>query len=245
MYVFQRDFMYYPFGKILIIPEEFQEISLKTPDNLNIYGWFKAPNKGQKTILYFHGNAGNLMGRSDRFEKFANQYGLLAISYRGYSKSEGKPSEKGFYLDAQAALEFLKSKNINSENIIIFGESIGSGVAVELASQHNFAGLILEAPFSSILSVAKKSYWFLPVSVILKDRFESDKKVYKIKTPILIFHATGDNIVPFSEGKKLYNMAIAKKKFIEITGDFHVAINADYILKNIDEFYQDIKLNKI
>ncbi len=241
MYIFQRNFLYYPFGKILLIPEDFQEINLKDADGTNIYGWYSKAQKGQKTILYFHGNAGNLMGRSDRFEKFAMQYGVLAISYRGYAKSGGSSSQDGFFQDADSAFEFLKSKNISSKDIILFGESIGSAVAVNLASKHDFGGLILEAPFTSILSIAQKTYWFLPISFILKDRFESDKVASKVSAPVLIMHANKDYIVPFEEGVKLYELFNSRKKFIAIDGDFHIALTGDYLMRQISEFLQESK----
>lgn len=241
MYVFQRNFLYYPFGKILIVPEDFQDVNLKTADETNIYAWYSQAQKGQKTILYFHGNAGNLMGRSDRFEKFATQYGVLAISYRGYAKSGGKPSQDGFFQDADSAFEFLKSKNISSKDIILFGESIGSAVAVNLASKHDFGALVLEAPFTSILAVAQETYWFLPVSLILKDRFESDKIASKVTAPVLIFHANKDYLVPFEEGKKLYELFNSPKRFIAIDGDFHIALTGEYLMKHIAEFTQEKK----
>jgi len=241
MYIFQRNFLYYPFGKILLVPEDFQEINLKTADQTNIYAWYSPAQKGQKTILYFHGNAGNLMGRSDRFEKFATQYGVLAISYHGYAKSGGKPSQEGFFEDADSAFEFLKSKNILSKDIVLFGESIGSAVAIELASKHDFGALILEAPFSSILSIAKKNYWFLPVSIILKDRFESDKLASKITSPVLVMHANKDYLVPFAEGKKIFELFQSKKRFIEIEGDFHIGLTGDYLMKQISEFLAENK----
>ena len=241
MYFFQRNFLYFPFGKILIIPEDFQEVNLKDADGTNIYGWYSPAQKGQKTILYFHGNAGNLMGRSDRFEKFAMQYGVMAISYRGYAKSGGEPSQEGFFQDADSAFEFLKSKNIPSKDIILFGESIGSAVAINLASKHDFGAIILEAPFSSTLSMAKNNYWFLPVSLILKDRFESDKIASKVSAPVLIMHANKDYIVPFEEGEKLFELFNSRKKFVAIDGDFHIALTGDYLMKQITEFLQEKK----
>jgi fermentation-respiration switch protein FrsA (DUF1100 family) len=236
MYCFQRSFLYFPFGNIKNIPNNFKEISIKIDDKNFIYGWYSPAQKGQKTILYFHGNAGNLSGRSKRLEKFSSQYGILVISYRGYPKSKGKSTEKNFFEDADYALKYLKSLNINSEDIIIFGESIGSGVAVNLASKHNFATIVLEAPFTSVLEVAKETYWFLPVSLILKDRFESNKLVSKITSPVLIFHANRDNVVPFSQGQELYELFSSRKKFITIDGDFHVGIDADFIIKHLNEF---------
>ncbi|NBX52610.1 MAG: alpha/beta hydrolase [Proteobacteria bacterium] len=239
MMVFQRNFLYYPFGKILVIPEDFQEVILKTSDEVEVYAWYKKPLEGQKTILYFHGNAGNLAGRTDRMIKFANQYGVLAISYRGYAKSKGSPSQDGFFADANSALGFLNSQQISTKQIILFGESIGSGVATKLASENEFAGLILEAPFTSIESVAKKIYWFLPVSLILRDHFDSAKLAPKINTPVLIIHAKGDKIVPFSEGQKLFELFNSPKKLIALDGDFHIAVSPDFLIKSIKEFMSD------
>jgi fermentation-respiration switch protein FrsA (DUF1100 family) len=236
MYIFQRNILYNPFGKILMVPEDFQEINLKTADNTDIYAWFSPPQKGQKTILYFHGNAGNLTGRSDRFVKFSTQFGVLAISYRGYAKSRGEPSQEGLFQDADSAFEFLKSKNILSKDIILFGESIGSAVAVNLASKHDFGALILEAPFSSVFSIAKKTYWFLPISLILKDRFESDKIASKVTAPVLVMHASRDYIIPVEEGKKLFELFNSRKIFIELEGDFHVGLSGDYLMKQISGF---------
>ncbi|MFM6972909.1 MAG: alpha/beta hydrolase [Alphaproteobacteria bacterium] len=247
MYFFQRSFLYYPFGKILLTPEDFEQINLNTPDNVNIYAWFKKPNKGQKTILYFHGNAGNLMGRSDRFENFSKYFGVLAISYRGYAKSSGTPSENGFYMDAQTALNFLRANYIRDEDIIVFGESIGSAVAINLASKYDFNAMILEAPFTSIYDIAKDTYWFLPVNLILKDRFESSRLASKVKTPVIIFHATKDFVVPFAQGKQLYELFKTEKRFIGVEGDFHIALTADYLIKYILEFTNQIneKENKL
>lgn len=240
MYFFQRSFLYYPFGKILLTPEDFEQVNLTTTDNVNIYGWFKKPNKGQKTILYFHGNAGNLMGRSDRFENFSKYFGVLAISYRGYAKSSGTPSENGFYIDAQTALNFLRANYIRDEDIIVFGESIGSAVAINLASKYDFNAMILEAPFTSIYDIAKDTYWFLPVNLILKDRFESSRLASKVKTPVIIFHATKDFVVPFAQGKQLYELFKTEKRFIGVEGDFHIALTADYLIKYILEFTNQI-----
>jgi len=246
MFVFQRSFMYFPFGKITKVPKEFQEIFLSSPDNKELYTWYKAPLSNQKTILYFHGNAGNMAGRKDRLIELSKNFGVLAISYRGYSRSQGNPSQEGFFIDAETALDFLFAKTIYPQDIILFGESIGSGVATNMAKQRDFYALILEAPFSSILSIAKKNYWFLPVSLILKDRFESIKDANKISTPLLIFHAKGDKIVPYQEGQKLYEQFNTYKKFISFDGDFHIALTGQYLREQIQIFANEVEMdNKI
>jgi len=244
MFVFQRSFMYFPFGKIKNVANGFQEIYLKTIDNKEIYSWYKPPQLNQKTILYFHGNAGNMAGREDRLIEFSKNFGVLAISYRGYSKSQGSPSQDGFFIDAKTAIDFLISKAIYPQDLILFGESIGSGVATKMAKEQDFYALILEAPFSSTLSIAKKTYWFLPVSLILKDRFESIIDANKINTPLLIFHAKGDKIVPYEEGQKLFEKFNSYKKFISLDGDFHIALTGQYLREQIDIFIKEIDEEK-
>jgi len=247
MAIFQRNFLYFPFGNIPNPPANFQEVSLEIDDNNEVYAWYRPARDQQKTLLYFHGNAGNISGRLERLQKFATQYGVLAISYRGYPKSRGKASEQNFFADAQHALDFLHSKNIPNSKIIIFGESIGSGVAVHLASKYgvtpenraqNFASIILEAPFASIADIAKQTYWFLPVDIILRDRFDSWRYAPNITSPVLIFHATQDPIVPFAQGQKLYELIKSPKKFMSIEGNFHIALSPDFLMKNIAEFVQ-------
>jgi len=245
MFILQRSFMYFPFGNFKKIPEGYTDLYLTTQDNIEIYAWYHRPQENQKTILYFHGNAGNIGNRFDRMEEFAKNYGVLAISYRGYIKSKGKPSQQGFFNDAVAGLDFLKSKAIYPQDIILFGESIGSGVASHLASLEDFSALVLEAPFSSVLSIAQKTYWFLPVSLILKDRFETDKIASKIFSPVLIFHATGDRIVPFEEGKNLFDKFNSYKKFIPIDGNFHIALSPKYLVEQIEIFFSEMNQRQL
>lgn len=240
MFIFQRSFMYFPFGKIKNVAIGFQEIYLTTIDNKEIYAWYKAPQLNQKTILYFHGNAGNIAGREDRLVELSKNFGILAISYRGYSKSQGRPSQDGFFIDAETAFDFLISKAIYPQDIILFGESIGSGVAINMAKERDFYALVLEAPFSSVLSIAKQTYWFLPISIILKDRFESIKDANKINTPLLIFHATGDKIVPYKEGQKLFEKFNSYKKFMSLDGDFHIGLTGQYLREQIEIFINEI-----
>lgn len=242
MAIFQRNFIYFPFGEIASPPENFQEINFEIDSKNSLYVWYHPPQKNQKTILYFHGNAGNISGRSERLKKFATQYGVLAVSYRGYSKTKGEASEQNFYSDAQIALNLLNLQKIDNKNIIVFGESIGTAVAVNLASKYDFASIVLEAPFTSIADVAKDVYWFLPVDLILRDKFDSAKLAPQIKSPVVIFHAIQDDIVPFELGKKLYELINSKKKFMAIDGNFHIALSPEFLLDNINKFLEENKL---
>lgn len=241
LFVFQRKLQYFPMGKVQAVSAYgltgFSEEILTTKDETKILSWYRPAKNNEKIILYFHGNAGNLGDRSHKFAAFAaDGFGVLAISYRGYSGSAGKPSETGLLLDADAALQFLLDQGYSEKNIILFGESLGSGVAVQLAAKHSFSAIILESPFSSIVGVAQKTYWFVPVNLLLKDKFESIKFLPKIYSPILIFHGTKDPIVLYSEGKRLFDAATAPKKLITIEGAGHLNFGEEFLLHEMEKF---------
>jgi fermentation-respiration switch protein FrsA (DUF1100 family) len=237
LFIFQRKLQYLPSGEISAIPAGFQEKILITNDGEKILAWFKAPKKNQKIILYFHGNAGNLGNRSEKFQTFANAgFGVMAISYRGYFGSSGAPSQDGLILDAKAAFQYLLDLEYLPKDIILFGESLGSGVASQLAAKFDFAALILEAPYSSITSVAQKTYWFVPVSLILKDKFESIKIAKKISSPVLIIHGNKDLVVAIDEGKKLFAEISAPKQFIEVDGAGHLEFSNEFLLEKLRNF---------
>jgi uncharacterized protein len=246
LFIFQRKLQYIPMGKLGNISEynldQFEEKILTTSDNTKILAWYKKPELGQKIIVHFHGNAGNLGDRSHKFDAFAKSgFGVLAITYRGYPGSTGKPSEKGFIEDGIAALHFLCEENgFEPKDLILFGESIGSGVATQLAANANFAAVILEAPFSSAASVAQKIYWFVPVKWMLKDKFESIKSAPQIISPTLIFHKTKDHVVPYSEGKKLFEAIQSPKKFVTVEGFGHVDFEDEFLVKEMKDFLQSI-----
>lgn len=247
LFIFQRNLQYHPNGVITSLEsydlKNFEEKILTTKDDLKILSWYKKPsNKNEKIILYFHGNAGNMGDRAHIFKKISlNEFGVLAISYRGYFGSEGKPSEAGLIMDAEAALNFLFTEGYKSQDIIFFGESLGSGVATQLAEKFSPYALILESPFSSIVNVAKKSYWFVPVDLILKDKFESIKYITKVSAPILIFHGTNDNVVPYREGEKLFNAINSPKKFITIQDGGHLNFGDEFLIKEIKNFLKEKK----
>jgi len=240
LFVYQRNLQYLPSGKISETPADFEEKILTTEDGIKILSWFHAPKKDQKIIVYFHGNAGNLSGRIEKFETFIkNGFGVLAISYQGYPGSEGAPSETGLINDGKAALDFLLDAGYMPKDFILFGESLGSGVAVQLAAKIDVAAVVLESPYSSIAAVAKKTYWFVPVDLILKDKFDSAKYAAKISAPVLVFHGTADDVVPFSEGKKLFDLITAPKKFIEVQGAKHLGFPNDFLVAQMKSFFKE------
>ena len=239
LYFFQRNLQYLPIGKTLQTPEVFISKTLTDADGLKFLTWYHQAPKDGKIILYFHGNAGNLGDRTSKFLSLIDAgYGVLAVSYRGYLGSEGKPSEDGLIKNAEAALAYLRELNYRDSDIVLFGESLGSGVAVQLAAKSKFAAVILESPFTSIVSVAQKKYWFAPVSLIIKDRFDSAKFVPEISSKVLIFHGTQDQIVDFSEGKKLFDLIKSPKKFIEVQGAGHLEFPEDFLVLEIKSFLE-------
>ena len=156
---------------------------------------------------------------------------FLIIAWRGFSGNQGKPTEEGLYEDARSAVRWLKSRGIEEKNIILYGESLGTGVAVEIAQNKKFAGIILESPFTSMIDAGKSKYPFLPVRFLLKDKYESSKKIKNIKIPILIMHGKVDTIVPFHMGKKIYEMANEPKRSYFSEYDDHM-MNYDKNLLN-------------
>ncbi len=230
---------------------DYDDVTFRTEDGLNLHGWFvpgkkSSPDEDLHTLLWFHGNAGNINHRLGNLKMLHERVpvNVFIIDYRQYGRSEGKISEKGTYIDARAALAYLHSrKEINQEKIIFFGRSLGSAVAVELALNEKCRALILETPFTSILEMGKKLYPFLPVSLLLKTKYDSLAKIRNIKVPILVMHGDKDTLVPFEHGKRLYDMANEPKEFYTIPGAGH---NDTHIVGG-DEYFDVIKnfVNKL
>lgn len=219
---------------------EYDDVTFRTEDGLNLNGWFvpgkkSSPDADLHTLLWFHGNAGNINRRLDNIKMIYDRVpvNVFIIDYRQYGKSEGKVSEQGTYIDARAALAYLHSrKEINQEKIIFFGRSLGSAVAVELALKEKCCALILETPFTSIEEMGKMLYPFLPVSLLLKTRYDSLSKIGDIKVPILVMHGDQDKLVPIEHGRELYEAANEPKEFYTIPGaghnDTHIVGGEEY-----------------
>ena len=242
LFIFQRKIQYLPTGQILSLKsyglDNFSEQIINLEDGIKIFSWYKKSIRADnKIILYLHGNSGNLGDRSYRYNVFAERgYGVLAISYRGYRKSTGKPSEEGLIKDGSAALEFLYNNGYKASDVMLYGESLGSGVAIQIAAKENFNLLVLESPYSSIASVAQKNYWYAPINLLLKDKFESIKYAPKIKTPTIIFHGKKDNVVSYKEGQKLFNSLNIKKDLIFDDNLGHVDFDPNFVINEIERF---------
>ncbi|MBD1149433.1 alpha/beta hydrolase [Pelagibacterales bacterium SAG-MED27] len=212
LFIFQRNLMYHPeennySGDKLEV--EVEKVKILTSDGINLLGWFhKKDLKRFKTIIYFHGNAGKLENRIHKLNHFKDMdVNFLIIAWRGFSGNKGKPSEKGLYIDANSAIKWLKKLGLKEKDIILYGESLGTGVATEIAQSNNYAGLILETPFTSMIEAAKNFYPYIPVSLLLKDKYDNQNKIKNINTPVLVMHGEVDQIVPFWMGKKIYETA--------------------------------------
>ena len=244
VYFFQRKLLYHPFspqitGKGLI--HNFETINFKTSDNFVLKGWFHLKNSNKKTILFLHGNAGNLDNRIDKLNSLGSmEINFLIIAWRGYSGNQGSPSEVGLYKDALGAIKWLNEKGISNDQIVLYGESLGTAIATEVGQNKNFAGIILEAPFTSMVDMGQKIYPIFPVRFLLKDKYESKNKIKNLNSPILVLHGRKDKIVPFYMGEKIFEMA-NNPKFKYFTDlDDHMMIFDDKLINEIDLFISNL-----
>lgn len=198
-------------------------VTVKTEDGLALTGWYKPARVNMPTIIRFHGNASNVRWNMEAMTPYIEQgYGALSAEYRGYSGNPGKPTEQGLYKDAHAYMQWLQSQGILTNNIIVYGESVGTGPAVQIAVDYpNLNRLILQTPFTGLADAAKVHYPFLPVGLLLKDRYENILKIREIKTPLIVVHGTKDAVIPYAQGKALYDAAPEPKSFITVEGAGH------------------------
>ena len=241
VYLFQRNLLYHPqennySGDKLTVPIE--KVIIKTDDNIELIAWYhKKNNNNYKTILYLHGNAGSLKNRIHKINHFKEMnVNFLLLAWRGFNGNKGSPTEKGLYEDARSAIRWLKSQSIEENNLIIYGESLGTAVAIEISQNKNFAGVILESPFTSMVDAGKNVYPYLPVKLLLKDKYESHKKIKNVNIPTLIMHGKVDNIVPFYMGKKMYELANQPKYSYFSEYDDHMMEYNEKLLKALKDF---------
>ena len=245
LYFFQRNLLYHPTennysGDKLTV--KIEKVKIKTEDNIDLLAWYhKKDNKKYKTILYLHGNAGTLENRIHKINHFDDMnINFLLLSWRGFSGNAGKPTEKGLYQDARSAVKWLINKGVDEENIIIYGESLGTGVATEISQNKDFAGIILESPFTSMIAAGKSKYPIFPIKFLLKDKYESDKKIINIKSPILVMHGEADNILPFWMGEKMFQLANEPKYSYFSKYDDHMMEYNENLIKSVKIFISSL-----
>ncbi len=205
-----------------------EEVAIEAPDGARVLAWYGKAKPGKPTLLYFHGNGGSLAVRAPRIERFmAEGWGILLMTYRGYGGSTGKPTERDNIADGVRAYDRLLSLGVAAGDIVLYGESLGTGVASRVALQRRPAGMILDAPFTSIPDVAAPHFWYLPVQLIMRDRYDTKRIIPSIQTPLLILHGTLDATVPVAMGRALAALAQEPKTFVELPRAGHSNLYTD------------------
>lgn len=177
--------------------------------------WYHEAAEGMPTVVYFHGNAGHLGDRAALLKAFAEKgLGVAAVSYRGYGKSSGSPSENGIYADARTAVRWVKSRGIALSKMAFYGESLGTGVAIKMATEFHPRALFLQSPYTSVVQRASEIYWYVPVKYLIRDRFDSLSRIKQVKVPIMVFHGRLDDVIPPEHAERLLEEANEPKKAV-------------------------------
>jgi fermentation-respiration switch protein FrsA (DUF1100 family) len=238
VYFFQRNYMYFPSKEVprreSFQANDMQVVAIETKDGLILHSWYKPAAPGQPTILYLHGNAGHIGYRMPLAREFISAgFAILLLEYRGFAGNKGMPSEKGLYLDGEAGLLFLEQQGISPEKIVLYGESLGTGVATYLAQRASVCALILQSPYTTMRNLARYHYpWIL---IPPWDKYDSLGRIATIKTPLLILHGEQDRIVPYKQALLLYQHANEPKKLIGFPAHGHNDLwTLDFSRKVID-----------
>ncbi len=253
-FAFQDQLLFQPSSRLLATPDDagmpYETVRLDTDDGETLHGWWipagdvsretSSGASATKTLLFFHGNAGNISGRLESVKQF-HELGLnvLIVDYRGYGQSSGTPSEAGIYRDAEACWRHLtEEKGLAPQKLVVFGRSMGGGPATWLAAQEPPGALILESVFTNVPDVGAHHYSFLPVRALATNQFDNESRVAEIKVPKLHIHSGEDRVVPFALGRRVYEAAAEPKQFLEIEGGHNdgFLVSAETYLRTIDGF---------
>lgn len=211
-------------------------------DGASLIAWWSEPEPSKPTLLYFHGNAGSLATRAERYRLYQQKgFGVLMVSYRGYGGSDGEPSERNNIADAKKAYKWLIDTGINASDIIVYGESLGSGVAVQLAAGESVGGVILDAPYTSMLELAELLYPILPSRLFMTDRYQSIDHIDKVSAPVLIIHGERDGTVPAEMGRRLTEKANEPKRLIIFPNAGHTDHYSHGAFEAVLEWVDDVR----
>jgi fermentation-respiration switch protein FrsA (DUF1100 family) len=244
LYLMQGRMIFYPVRKLTATPTDiglhYESVSLTASDGVKLHGWFVSAGDEKGALLFFHGNAGNISHRLDSLKIF-HDLGLstLIIDYRGYGESKGSISEKGTYLDAEAAWDYLAGeKGMEPRKIIVFGRSLGAAIAAYIAGEKRPGGLILESAFTSVPDMGARMYPYIPVRLLSRFEYDARKALQSVNCPVLIVHSPHDDIIPFENGLQLYESARQPKRFLEIRGDHNEGfyLSGKIYIDGIEEF---------
>ena len=240
--LFETRFIYFPSRAHEATPAGLglpsEDVLFTAEDGVRLHGWFLPVRGARWTVLLSHGNAGNISHRLDRTLFLQTRLGasVLLYDYRGYGRSEGSPDEPGTYRDARAAYRYLvEQRRVPPERLVLFGESLGSAVSLDLALAHPAAALILEAPFTSLPAMARTTIFF-PLAPFVRTRYDNLEKVGRLRMPLLVLQGDHDEIVPFAQGRRLFEAAPGPKRFFAIPGAGH----NDTFLVGGDAYWQAI-----
>jgi hypothetical protein len=241
MFLGQRKLMYFP-DRARVSPAAaglpaVRELELATPDGERLIAWHGKARPGRPTILYFHGNGGSLAARADRIRQLmAAGLGVLMPTYRGYGGSSGSPTEAHNVADARLALAHLRGLGVPARSVVLYGESLGSGVAVQLAAAEEVAGVILDAPFTSAVDVAGLAYPWLPVRWAMLDRYDSAAHIGRVRAPLLVMHGERDAVIPLRLGRALFELANEPKRLVTFRHGNHSDLFQHGALQAVLEF---------
>lgn len=226
LFIFQSHLVFYPEidREVTVTPAsvklQYEDLHLKTPDGIDLQGWYVPASQPRGTVLFFHGNAGNISHRLDSVEMFHRLgYSTLIFDYRGYGNSGGKPTEEGTYRDAETAWRYLtEQRHIPPCRIVLFGESIGGAIAAWLAAREKPAALVISSGFTSVPELGQQVYPWFPVKLLARIHYDTRAYLKSVSAPVLIAHSPDDDIIPFEHGRALYAAANPPKQFLEIAG---------------------------
>jgi len=251
----EEKLIFFPVAEIERTPRDlglaFEDVYFTTADGVRLNGWFVPHPKATTTLLWSHGNAGNIGHRLENIRLLHDKVGInvFIFDYRGYGRSEGRASEEGTYRDAEAALEYLRaSKGMEPRQILFFGRSLGAAVAAELAGRADCLALILETPFASIPEMARIAFPWLPIGHLLRTRYDVIEKVKRVRAPVLVIHGDQDDVVPFEQGRQVFAAAPSPKEFYTIRGAHHndtYLVGGDAYFTRLKEFIDRAAASRI
>lgn len=242
--VLHRYFIYIPDGT-RHAPEalgllDVQEVTLTAPGGVKLIAWYAAADAGKPTFLYFTGNAGCAGTRVDKIKRIqANGYGVFMLNYRGYGGSGGWPSETKNVADAVLAYDWLHKRGIPADDIIAYGESLGTGVANQMALQRSLKALVLESPFTSAVEIGRQAWWFLPLQLIIVDQYRTIDYIGQVRAPLYIVHGARDNVIPVQHAREVYAAANDPKKLVIVPRGEHNNLYEHGAFEKVRELLED------
>ena len=251
-YLGQRRLMYFP-DRDHTLPAQVglldvEERALQTPDGARVIAWYGKAKPGEPTLLYFHGNGGSLAVRAERTRRFMGEgWGVYMMTYRSYGGSTGSPSETANVADARLAYGALVLEGVEPTSIILYGESLGTGIAVRIATERPAAGIILDAPYTSIVELAAQAYPYLPVRYVLKDRYETEKYIRQVRMPLLILHGERDPVIPVTMGREVLRLANEPKRLVTFpfAGHSNIYVDGNPALDAVRTWIAELKRPKL